>query len=408
MLPFLQLILAIAIIIFAAKLGGYLSNRVGQPAVVGEVLAGLLLGPSVLNFFHLPFFTDPHLEESIVHMAELGVLLLMFIAGLELHLEELVKAGKTAFFAGVLGFGIPLLAGFGLGSLMGYPLEQAVFLGLLLSPTSISISAQVLMELKQLRSKVGMGLLGAAVIDDVLVVLSLSLYGVLLGGSEAIGGVGEVGIILLKMLGFLIVSHAFGIWVLPKLVDIVKKLPVSQGLISFAFVMLFFFAWSAEALGHMATIIGAFMAGLFFSRSSVPQSFRDGFSAIAYGFFVPVFFISIGLEANIRLLTADSLWFLLILLLAAILSKVIGAGAGGALSGLSLKESLQLGAGMIPRGEVMLIAATVGLVEGIITNNTFSTVIVLVIATPLLTPPLLRILFSKARSQKSEPVQVGD
>ena len=112
MLPFLQLILAIAIIIFAAKLGGYLSYKAGQPAVIGEVLAGLILGPSVIDFFHLGIFTDPHLEESIVHMAELGVLLLMFLAGLELHLDELVKAGKIAFFAGVLGFGVPLLGGY--------------------------------------------------------------------------------------------------------------------------------------------------------------------------------------------------------------------------------------------------------------------------------------------------------
>lgn len=403
MLPFLQLILAIAIIIFAAKLGGYLSIRLKQPAVVGEVLVGLMLGPSLIDFFHLSVFTDKHLEESIVHMAEIGVLLLMFIAGLELHLEELAKAGKIAFFAGVLGFGIPLLGGLGLGSMLGFPIEQAVFLGLLLSPTSISISAQVLMELKQLRSRVGMGLLGAAVIDDVLVVLGLSLYGALLGGSEAIGGVDEVGVIFLKMLGFIIISHAFGIWVLPKLVNLIKKLPVSQGLVSFAFVILFLYAWSAEALGHMATIIGAFIAGLFFSRSSIPPSFREGFSAIAYGFFVPIFFISIGLEANIRLLDADSVSFLLILLVVAIFSKIVGAGAGGIMSGLSFKEAMQIGAGMIPRGEVMLIAATVGLVEGIIPNETFSTVIVLVIASTLLTPPLLRVLFANQRfPEKSE------
>ncbi len=407
MLPFLQLILAIAIIIFAAKVGGYLSTRLKQPAVVGEVLVGLMLGPSLIDFFHLSVFTDKHLEESIMHMAEIGVLLLMFIAGLELHLEELAKAGKIAFFAGVLGFGIPLLSGLGLGRVMGYPIEQAVFLGLLLSPTSISISAQVLMELKQLRSRVGMGLLGAAVIDDVLVVLGLSLYGALLGGSEAIGGVDEVGVIFLKMLGFLIVSHAFGIWVLPKLVVFVKKLPISQGLVSFAFVMLFLYAWSAEALGHMATIIGAFMAGLFFSRSSIPHSFREGFSAIAYGFFVPVFFISIGLEANIRLLNAENISFLLILLLAAIFSKLIGAGAGGVIGGLSFKESMQLGVGMIPRGEVMLIAATVGLVEGIIPNETFSIVIILVIASTLLSPPLLRALLARQHPQK-KPIKTGE
>ena len=401
MLPFLQLILAIAIIIFAAKLGGYLSYKAGQPAVIGEVLAGLILGPSVIDFFHLGIFTDPHLEESIVHMAELGVLLLMFLAGLELHLDELVKAGKIAFFAGVLGFGVPLLGGYALGTIMGYPLEGAIFLGLLLSPTSISISAQVLMELKQLRSKVGMGLLGGAVIDDILVVLGLSFYGALLGGSEAVGGVDEVGIIVLKMIGFLLVAHAFGLLVLPKLVDIVKKLPVSQPLISFAFIMLLFYAWSAESLGHMATIIGAFMAGLFFSRIKTPANFKEGFSAIAYGFFVPVFFISIGLEANVRSLNSESFWFLGALLFLAIFSKLLGSGLGGILGGLSFKESAQLGSGMIPRGEVMLIVATFGLVEGIIDQNTFSVVIMLVIATTLLTPPLLRALFPK--TQKVEP-----
>ena len=404
MIPFLQFILAITVIIIAAKVGGYLSYKAGQPSVVGEVLAGLILGPSVINFFHLAVFTDPHLEESIIHLAELGVLFLMFIAGLELHLDDLAKAGKIAIWAGVLGFTVPLLSGYGLGVAMGYPVEQAIFLGLLLSPTSISISAQVLMELKQLRSKVGMGLLGGAVIDDILVVLGLSLYGALMGSSEALGGVNEIGIILLKMAGFLIVATAFGLWVLPKLTSIVEKMPMSQGLISFALVILLLYSWSAEALGHMATIIGAFMAGLFFARSHLAPRIREGFSAIAYGFFVPIFFISIGLEANVRLMTMDSLWLLLALLGIAIFSKLIGSGAGGLIGGLSSREAIQLGTGMIPRGEVMLIVATVGLVEGIITNSTFSTVIVLVILTTLITPPILRILFapSKSANLKSE------
>lgn len=401
MLPFLQFILAIMIIILAAKVGGYLSYRVGQPAVVGEVLTGLILGPSVLGLFHLPVFTDPHLEDGIMHLAELGVLLLMFIAGLELHLDELVKSGKISLWAGVLGFSVPLLGGYGLGVALGYPLEQAIFLGLLLAPTSISISAQVLMELDVLRTKVGMGLLGAAVTDDVLVVLGISLYGALLGDSAAIGGVDEVGIIFLKMAGFLIASIIFGLWVLPKLVPFAEKMPVSQGLVSFAFVTLLLYAWSAEALGHMATIIGAFMAGLFFARIPLPQRFRDSFSAIAYGIFVPIFFINIGLKANVRLLDKESLWFLLALVVTSILTKVVGAGIGGIFGGLTMKEATKLGAGMIPRGEVMLIVATLGLAEGIITNNTFSVVIVLVITTTLITPPLLRVLFARSQSSSS-------
>ncbi len=401
MLPFLQFTLAITIIIFVAKIGGYLSYKAGQPTVVGEVLAGLILGPSVINLFHLPMFTDPNLEESIIHLAELGVLLLMFIAGLELHVDELAKAGKIAAWAGVLGFSFPLITGYGIGILLDYPVEQALFLGLLLAPTSISISAQVLMELKVLRSKVGMGLLGGAVIDDVLVVLGLSLYLALMGGNIS-SGIADVGIILLEMILFLALAIAFGLWILPKLIVVAEKAPVSQGVVSFAFVILLFYSWSAEALGHMATIIGAFLAGLFFARSSLTQRFRDGFSAIAYGFFVPIFFISIGLNANLRLFNKESLWLLIALVVGAILSKVLGSGLGGLMGGLSSREAIQLGTGMIPRGEVVLIVATVGITEGLIENDVFSVAIVLVVVVTLLTPPLLRSLFADAKSSKTE------
>ena len=160
MLPFLQFILALGIIIGAAKVGGYLSSRLGQPAVAGEVLAGLILGPSVLNFLHWPAFTDAHLGETIALFAELGVLLLLFIAGLDLHLTDLAKSGKSAALAGSLGFVLTLGMGYLLATFFSVETKQALFIGLILAPTSIGISAQTLMELKVLRSKVGTTLLG--------------------------------------------------------------------------------------------------------------------------------------------------------------------------------------------------------------------------------------------------------
>ena len=157
MLPFLQFIIAIAIIIMAAKMAGYVSYRLGQPAVAGKVLAGLILGPSVLNFLRWPMFTDQHLGESIDFLAELGILLLMFIAGLNLHLSDLAESGKVAAWAGILGFAFAVALGFVLATAFSFEPDQALFIGLLLAPTSISIAAQTLMELKILRSRVGVG-----------------------------------------------------------------------------------------------------------------------------------------------------------------------------------------------------------------------------------------------------------
>jgi Kef-type K+ transport system membrane component KefB len=394
MLPFLQFIFAIAVIIAAAKAGGYLSFRLGQPAVAGEVLAGLLLGPSVLNFFNLPFLTDTHLEASIVHLAELGVLLLMFIAGLELHLDDLAKSGKVAILAGFLGFVLTLGMGYLLGTIMAYDPQKALFLGLMLAPTSIGISAQTLMELKVLRTKIGITLLGAATIDDLLGVLGVSLFLALFGGATA-SDPASVFPLLLDMSLYLAIASVVGYWLLPTLASFVERLPISQGLVAFAFIIMLLYAWSAEALGHMATVIGAFMAGIFFVRSSLKDKIKEGIIPIAYGIFVPIFFSNVGLSADLRQISIDGLILLAGMVIVVVASKLLGAGFGSKLGGMHPWESLQLGFGMIPRGEVVLIVATVGITEGIIGNEIFSTAVMLVVLTTLTTPPILRNLFSK-------------
>ncbi|MFQ5418790.1 MAG: cation:proton antiporter, partial [Anaerolineae bacterium] len=182
---FLNFILALVIIITAAKIGGYLSARLKQPSVLGELLAGLVLGPTVLDMLHVwPVFSaDKHLGESITLLAELGVLLLMMLAGLELHLSELLKSGKVAALAGSLGVIVPLGLVWGIAALFGVASSEALFIGLTLAATSVSISAQTLMELKVLRSRVGLALLGAAVFDDILVILALSVSFILVGGA---------------------------------------------------------------------------------------------------------------------------------------------------------------------------------------------------------------------------------
>lgn len=400
MTPFLQLAIALAILIFTAKVGGYISYRLGQPSVLGELLVGIVLGPSVINILHLPYFTNEHLGETIHEMAEIGVMLLMFIAGLELHISDLAKSGKVAAISGVMGVFVPLLMGAGVGLMFSLELQPSLFLGLILAATSVSISAQTLMELKVLRSRVGITLLGAAVFDDILVVLGLSVF-IALTVSGATSSLMDVVWIIVRMLLYLGLTTTFGLYVLPGLSRKVDELPISQGLIAFTVVTILLFGWAAEVLGRMAAITGAFLAGLSLARSPVKERIESGISPLAYGLFVPVFFINVGLSANARALNLESVWLLIGLTVVAIVGKVFGAGFGARVSGFPRLEALQLGVGMMSRGEVGLIVATVGIAEGLIDQSVFSAVVGVVIITTLLTPPFLRILFSRSGVERA-------
>lgn len=405
MSPFLQLILALMVMIIAAKAGGYISNRLGQPSVLGELLAGLILGPTVIDFVHLPFFTDTHLAETLHHLAEMGVLLLMFIAGLELHLSDLARAGKVSAFAGVIGFALPVLIGAGTALLFNYDSISAWFLGLTIAATSVSISAQTLMELKVLRSRVGISLLGAAVVDDILVVLSLSIFVAVVLGTGS-NGAWDIIWIVLRMILYLSLSLFIGRYLFPRLASKIDRLPISQGVVSFVFVAMLLLAWSAEVIGSMAAITGSFLAGLIFAQSNLKQRIEEGFSAMTYGIFVPLFFINIGLSANLRQISSQTLIFLLLLIIGAVLSKLLGSGLGAVLGGLTRKEAIQLGTGMISRGEVGLIVASVGLAEGLITNEAFASLVGMVLVTTLLTPILLRWTFAGS-THSEQPVKVN-
>ncbi len=397
MTPFLQLAISLALIITAAKLGGFLSYRIGQPAVLGELIVGIILGPSVLNFLEIPNFFDQHLPEVIHQIAEIGVLLLMFLAGLELHLSDLLRSGKVASLAGTFGVILPLALGTLTGLLSGMDIQTAIFIGLILSATSVSISAQTLMELKVLRSRVGISLLGAAVFDDILVLLGLAVFTALTQPGSGGGLINILGIIL-RMALYLAIASFIGWWVFPKITRRVLRLPVSQGLVGFAFVSVLLYGWFAETTGHMAAITGAFLAGLWVGRTPEKERIHQGINAIAYGVFVPVFFINIGLSANARELDWESGLLMLIMVLVAVASKILGCGFGAVLGGLSKREALQLGVGMMSRGEVGLIVAAIGIQDGLILQSTFSAVVGVVILTTLLTPLLLRSLFPKIQS----------
>jgi Kef-type K+ transport system membrane component KefB len=391
MTPFLQLALLLSVILLSAKLAGYLSVRLGQPSVLGELLVGILLGPSFIDMLHFPFI-DPALAHTIAELGELGVLLLMFIAGLELHLDELTRNTRVAAYGGFLGVFVPTLLGWSVGRLVGMDNAVAIFLGLTLGATSVSISAQTLMELKVLRSRVGLSLLGAAVFDDILVILSLSIFLAIEAGAGSLGGVLWI---LVKMIAFLALSVGVGVWGLPWLMRRVAHLPISQGVLTLALVVMLAYGVAAELLGGMAAITGAFIAGLMMARSGEREQVEHGVHALAYGLFVPIFFINIGLSVNARSLQIEMIVFTLVITLTAIIGKWLGAGIGARLGGLSLRESIQLGAGMVSRGEVGLIVAGVGINQGLVSSGEFSAVVAMVLVTTLVTPPILRSLFAQ-------------
>ncbi|MHC1782518.1 MAG: cation:proton antiporter [Anaerolineaceae bacterium] len=390
MTDFVQIIFTLAIILAAAKAGGYLSTRIGQPSVFGELLVGVILGPSLIDITHLSFMTYSHLGSFINELGEIGVLLLMFLAGLELHIKDLARNTKVAAISGTLGVLLPIVLGFLSARLFGFDVNASLFLGLTLAATSVSISAQTLMELGFLRSPVGLSLLGAAVFDDILVILMLSVV-TALGVSGS--GAGQILSIILWMIGYFILFMAAGVWGIPRLTRLVGKLPISQGIISYSLVVLLIFGIAAEEIGGMAAITGTFLAGLMFARTKEKEKIEEGLKPIAYGFFVPIFFISIGLKINLREFDLSSLSFLLVILVIAVISKVLGAGLGARLAGFPWLESYQLGIGMMSRGEVGLIVASIGAGLGLVNNTELTIIVITVLVTTLVTPILLKSSF---------------
>lgn len=392
----LPLLLALAILVGSAKLAGALSVKLGQPAVLGELLAGLILGPTVIDIFHLPFLEDPSglTQHTVFQLSQLGVIFLMFSAGLEVELSDLRKSGRPAFLAGLFGMLLPII----LTAFAALPFEasinSSILLGIVLAATSVSISVQTLVELGRLRTPEGMALLGAAVVDDVLVLLGLSIFVSLFAG----GGDSSLTVVILRMALTLAASGAIGYFVLPKLADWSSALPVSQGMMALVIVAALMFAWSAEFVGGIAAITGAFIAGVGLGQTHWREEIARDLQTMNYAFFVPLFLVGVGLQANVRNLDFGILPLGLTLVAIAVASKILGCGLGARLGGFTNRQSLRVGVGMISRGEVGLIVAGVGEGLGLLTEQEFTVIVLVVLITTFITPPLLRWAFGGEKS----------
>jgi Kef-type K+ transport system membrane component KefB len=398
----LQFLLLLALIIAAAKVAGWASLRLGQPAVLGELLAGVLLGPSLLDVFEWPIFREASLGVVVAHLANLGVILLLFIAGLETDLRKVRRVGSAAAMAGTAGVVVPLALGALVAVPFGYPLTQAVFIGIVLTATSVSITVQTLIELGQFDSKEGMTLLAAAVIDDVIALVVLSGFVALTGTSGR--GLSGVGLLIVRIAVFFAAAIAAGTWLMRGALARAQRLPVSQGLLAFTVIAALLYAWSAEALGHLAGITGAYIAGVLVAQAGFREEVEHRLRELTYAILMPVFFIAIGLQTNARALQPADVPFALLIIAVAVAGKVIGCGGGALAGGFTAREALRVGVGMVSRGEVGLIVAAIGVQAGLLTDRGFATMVVMVMASTIITPVLLRLTFPRRVLTEAEAV----
>ncbi|MBY0090331.1 cation:proton antiporter [Priestia aryabhattai] len=380
-----MLILQLAIILVFSKIAGDISVKLGQPSVLGKLLVGILLGPSVLGLV-----TE---TETLKEFSQLGVILLMFIAGLETDVDEFKRTGKASTLVGIGGIIFPLLVGCLAGILLGLTIMQSWFLGLLLSATSVSISVQALKEMNQLKSREGTTILGAAVIDDVVVIIALAFLMSFAGGDI------NLSVVILKKVLFFAGAIVVGWKLVPWFLNRFSSLKVTEAVTSSALIICFVYAYLAEYTG-VAAIIGAYIAGVSISVTKFKHEVFDKVETISYSIFVPVFFTSIGVTAQFSGIM-ENIGLIVLLSIVAILTKLIGASIGAKLAGFNWNSSLGIGSAMISRGEVALIIAAIGLESKLLTQDMFAVIVVVVLVTTIVTPSMMKWFFKSDSEVKN-------
>lgn len=371
-----------------------------MPQVVGALFAGLILGPAVLNIVHE--------TEFLTQLAELGVILLMFFAGLETDISELKQSGKVSLVTAILGIIVPLIGGFFVAMYFNregiMPFEasssvflQNVFIGTILTATSVSITVETLKEMGKLNSKVGNTILGAAIIDDILGIVALTVVISFSSPDVNIGGV------LIKILLFFVfagIASTIFYKIFKHWLDKDEKHKRRYVIAGFAFCL--FLSYISERYFGVADITGAFIAGLTLSPLNKKYYIEEKLDTVSYALLSPIFFASIGLKLVLPEMSFTILIFAIILTIIAVISKIIGCGLGCKLFKYTNRESLQVGIGMVSRGEVALIVANKGFSAGLINTDVLAPILIVVIATTILSPILLKMSYTY-KASKNEP-----
>lgn len=378
----------LAIIIVAAKIFGILARKCKAPQVVGEIIAGLLIGPSILGFVDQSDF--------LLQMAEIGVVLLMFSAGLETNLKELLKTGPIAFLIACAGVFIPLAGGtllymgfYGTAPWGSDEFYKAVFIGTIMTATSVSITVQSLREMGRLKGKVGTTILSAAIIDDVIGIIVLTFV---IGFKTPDSNPGKVVIDTILFFIFAIVV-GFILYKVFKWAD--TKYPRTRRIPIAALALCFAMSYAAEEFFGIADITGAYVAGIILCSIQDSEYIEEKMDINSYMLFGPVFFASIGLKTNIENIDSEILLFSIGFVIVALITKIIGCGLMAKICRFKWGDSLKIGVGMMTRGEVALIVSQKGLSVGLLTPVYFTAVILLIIVSSISTPIILKLLYAK-------------
>lgn len=394
-------LLDLALILLSTKFFGLLTKRIHMPQVVGALVAGLLLGPAVFNIIQYSDF--------IHQMSEIGVIVLMFCAGLETDVDELKRSGKASFIIALAGVFVPLIGGFAVAwffnrpdviasTASASPFLQNLFIGVILTATSVSITVETLKEMGKLSTQAGNAILGAAIIDDILGIIALTMI------TSMADPTVNIGIVLLKIGGFLAFVVVGGL-----LLHRLYKYWVGQyknemrRFVIIAFVICLLMAYVAEECFGVADITGAFFAGLIITKTTKTNYIARRFDTLSYILLSPIFFASIGLQVELPKMTTNIVLFAVILVIVAILTKVVGCGLGAKLCHYSTKNCLRIGAGMISRGEVALIVAAKGNAVGLMSPALLGPVVIVVVITTIIAPIFLKITFANRAQTEVHP-----
>jgi Kef-type K+ transport system membrane component KefB len=370
-----------SLLMFVALAGYLIAYRINQSAVVGIILAGIIVGPSLLG---LVTYTD-----FVSTLAHLGAVVLLFTIGLEFNIKDIAKI--RYFVIALFGIIVPALGGFFLASLFDFDFKASIFIGTALTATSIAITANVLREIGKLQTETAKAIIGAAVIDDVLALLALSVSEGLV--SEELSAVSLL-ITTVKAIGFITIGVLVGKILLGRLIVRLDKTKIAEkypeSIFIFAIMIAFLYAMAAEFVG-LSAIVGSFLAGASFAGVKLIRGeiFREGAEHLQI-IFAAVFFVSLGVIMDLHVVTLNLLWFVLALSAVAILTKLIGCGLPAVMQRMSFRDSLIIGTGMVPRGEVAMIVALIGLNQNLINQGTYSALILMSLLTTIIPPLILR------------------
>lgn len=393
---FLNIIISLAILLFAAKLFAELFHRIKMPVVLGELLAGIIVGPFALG--GLPIFNGEPLvilDETVKHIGEIAAIVILFIAGLEITPREFLRGGAASFTVGSLGVILPFFVGYYVFTAFGLEALEAMLIATALTATSIAITVQVLTELGKMQTKEARLILGAAIVDDILAIAALSVVTTMVQTGDTTPEIMDITFLILKILGLFVVLLIGSILIIPRILH-VERLWRSEGSIEGIATAAFFGAAGIAAFIGLSPIVGAFSVGMAVSSTRVIKQVEEYVSKLGI-IFAPLFFAIIGAQVDLRGINIEVVYLSGIIIAIAIITKLIGCGLPALIFLKEKTNAIKVGIGMISRGEVGLIVAGVGVSSGALSTDIYTTVIIMVAVTTIITPVWLKMVYRKDR-----------